>query len=233
VLDVGARLVPALHHALRGEHHLPELGQLPDGARVVPDVGGGADGAGERERQLARDRPAEQRLRVEALLHQDRIDRLRLLRQLLAHPVHVLVREQVEVAGAELGRHLVERGLLGQDRAEHGLLGVHAVRQVARRAERDGRVGGTPGGILFGHGEADVSSRVGRRHRGCAVDNAGKTRGNPGGSGRGRPVDGVWVERGRHVRGAPQGPASSWVSWGKPAGPAHICPIRDARVPSL
>ena len=79
---------------------------------------------------------AEEPLRVEPLLHEDRVERLRLARELLADRVHVLVGEQVEVGRADERGDLIERGLLDQDRAEHGLLGLEAVGEIAGAAQR-------------------------------------------------------------------------------------------------
>jgi hypothetical protein len=132
----------------------------------VRHVRGRADGAGEGERQLVRHRRAEEPLRVEPLLDEHRIEDLRLARELLADAVHVLVSEQVEVRRLEERRDLIERGLLGEDRAEHRLLRLEAVREVARGAEGgDGGFGGPADGIVLGHGRRTIAAEPDRIHR--------------------------------------------------------------------
>jgi hypothetical protein len=72
----------------------------------------------------------------------------------------VLVREQVEVGGLDERRDLIERGLVDEDRAEDGLLGLEAMGQVAGGAERrDGRLGDASNGIVLGHGTGAAYQR--------------------------------------------------------------------------
>jgi hypothetical protein len=150
-LDVRPRLVAALHEPLRHEHHVAEAREVLHDARVVADVRGGADGALEREGQLARHLPAEEPLRVEPLLDHHGVEGLRLLRELDARLVHVLVLEPVEVPRLERRRHLIEGGVVREDRAEDGLFCLEAVGEVAGGPERERRVGAAYG-IVLRHG---------------------------------------------------------------------------------
>ena len=61
----------------------------------------------------------------------------------------------------EDGRDLVERRLLDQDRAEHRLLRLEAVGEIAGGGEDEGAAR-APGGIVLGHEPAHLSSQARR-----------------------------------------------------------------------
>ena len=161
-LDVGAGLVSQLDDPLGGEHHPTRLRLLVHQPSVVGHVGGRTDGPGQRKRQLQRYRGAQQPLRIQPLLHQDGVEILGLLGQLLARSVHMLVGEQIEVTRPQERCHLVERGLLGQDCSQYRLLCLQAMGQVTCCSQSGDRSFQGPACRIFSHRGADCSSR-GRR----------------------------------------------------------------------
>ena len=123
------RLVRRRQDLVGGVNQVPEGGLLLDDARVVLDVGGARHAVGERRDvggpadfvQLARPR--------QFVLQRDQIDRV----AALAEYDHLLedaaVRVAEEIPRVDQLRGVIERLVVDQDRAEHGLLRVERMRQ--------------------------------------------------------------------------------------------------------